>query len=201
MNIKIIENFLDPEYLSTLQSLDIKPTEQDQIKIYQNIIIGDRVIQNDCISDVTLKSLNSHYHNKAINILKELYDYSDFFIIETGANYKFPIHDDTPNKLLSGVVYLKPEENSGTIFYKNKKGDDKKEIGWKVNKAVFFSRSERNTWHSYQGDGKKNRLVLVYNLMTKRIKEVYKIEKKNYFLGMFRYKINYYLYRYFKFTI
>jgi len=208
MNIKIIENFLDPEYLSTLQSLDIKPTEQDQIKIYQNIIIGDRVIQNDCISDVTLKSLNSHYHNKAINILKELnpekiklYDYSEFFIIETGANYKFPIHDDTPNKLLSGVVYLKPEENSGTIFYKNKKGDDKKEIDWKVNKAVFFSRSERNTWHSYQGDGKKNRLVLVYNLMTKRIKEVYKIEKKNYFLGMFRYKINYYLYRYFKFTI
>ena len=131
----------------------------------------------------------------------KLYDYSEFFIIETGSNYKFPIHDDTPNKLLSGVVYLKPEENSGTIFYKNKKGDDRKEIEWKVNRAVFFSRSERNTWHSYQGDGKNNRLVLVYNLMTKRIKEVYKIEKKNYFLGMFRYKINYYLYRYFKFTI
>ena len=208
MNIKIIENFLDPEYLSTLQSLDIKPAEQNQIKIYQNIIIEDRITQNDCISDNTLKSLNSHYHNKAINILKELnpekiklYDYSEFFIIETGSNYKFPIHDDTPNKLLSGVVYLKPEENSGTIFYKNKKGDDRKEIEWKVNRAVFFSRSERNTWHSYQGDGKNNRLVLVYNLMTKRIKEVYKIEKKNYFLGMFRYKINYYLYRYFKFTI
>lgn len=208
MNIKIIENFLDPEYLSKLQSLDIKPAEQNQIKIYQNIIIEDRITQNDCISDNTLKSLNSHYHNKAINILKELnpekiklYDYSEFFIIETGSNYKFPIHDDTPNKLLSGVVYLKPEENSGTIFYKNKKGDDRKEIEWKVNRAVFFSRSERNTWHSYQGDGKNNRLVLVYNLMTKRIKEVYKIEKKNYFLGMFRYKINYYLYRYFKFTI
>ena len=33
MNIKIIENFLDPEYLSTLQSLDIKPAEQNQINI------------------------------------------------------------------------------------------------------------------------------------------------------------------------
>ena len=50
-----------------------------------------------------------------------MYDYSEFQIVETGANFVFPIHDDTPNKLLSGVVYLKPEYNSGTIFYENKK--------------------------------------------------------------------------------
>ena len=55
-----------------------------------------------------------------------LYEYSEFHIIETGADYKYPIHDDTPNKLLSGVVYLKPSVNSGTSFYKNKKGDGKK---------------------------------------------------------------------------
>ena len=29
-----------------------------------------------------------------------LYDYSEFMIIKSGKNYKFPIHDDTPNKLL-----------------------------------------------------------------------------------------------------
>ena len=65
----------------------------------------------------------------------------------------------------------------------------------------FFSRKERETWHSYEGDGKSDRIALIYNLMTNKIKDVYKIEKKNYFLGNMRYKINPYLYEYFKITI
>ena len=63
------------------------------------------------------------------------------------------------------------------MFYKNKKGESKEEVEWKVNKAVFFSRAEKETWHSYQGDGKSNRLVLVPNLETE-LKDVYKIEDK-----------------------
>ena len=63
--------------------------------------------------------------------------------VVTSKNTKFPIHDDTPNKLLSGVIYLTPEENSGTIFYSSKKGENKKEIEWKQNRAVFFSRKEK----------------------------------------------------------
>ena len=131
----------------------------------------------------------------------DLYDYSEFHIIETGANYKFPVHDDTPNKLLSGVIYINPEKNAGTIFYENKKGDGKKYVDWKQNRAVFFSRKERETWHSYEGDGKSNRIALVYNLMTSRIKQVCRIEKKNYFVSKLRYKINPYLFRFFRFTI
>ena len=141
----------------------------------------------------------------AINLLKQLYpekvdlyDYSEFHIIITGANYKFPIHDDTPSKLLSGVVYLNPEHNKGTMFFDSKKGDGEKYIEWKRNRAVFFARRERETWHSYEGDGKSNRVALVYNLMTDKIKKVCEIEKKNYLVSSLRYKINPYLYKYFK---
>ena len=67
----------------------------------------------------------------------KLYEYSDFSIIKTGKDYKFPIHDDTPNKLLSGVIYLYPKINTGTIFYTNKKGDKKKAVEWKQNRGVF----------------------------------------------------------------
>ncbi|MDC0450144.1 hypothetical protein OAL70_04640 [Pelagibacteraceae bacterium] len=208
MRLKIIENFLNTEDLDGLCSLDIKPVGPNEIKVYQNIITGDQVSRNDCIDLKLLKDMNDRYHNLAMKILRELnpkkvslYDYSEFYIIETGSNYKFPIHDDIPNKILSGVVYLKPEKNSGTLFYKNKKGEGKEEVEWKVNKAVFFSRAEKETWHSYQGDGKSNRLVLVYNLMTSKLKDVYKIEGKSYYLGIFRFKINYYLHKYFKFTI
>ena len=128
--------------------------------------------------------------------------YSDFSIIVTHKNYQFPFHDDTPNKILSGVVYLYPKKNNGTIFSNDKKKSlDNTIVEWKQNRAVFFSRKERETWHTYKGDGINNRVVLVYNLCTKRLKDVYKIEKKNYMWGSLRYKINPYLFRFFRFII
>ena len=132
-----------------------------------------------------------------------LIDYSDFTIIKTKKNIKFPIHDDTFNKLLSGVVYLYPEKNIGTIFYNTKSGKDKNIVEWKINRAVFFSRIERETWHSYGADSANDRITLIFNLMTKEknLKKILDIEKKNYFFGKLRYKINPYLYRLFNNTI
>ena len=102
---------------------------------------------------------------------------------------------------MSGVIYLSPRINSGTIFYENKKGDNKKEVEWKQNRAVFFSRTEKKTWHSFQGDEISSRLVLVYNLMTTNIKKVAEIENTNYFLSKTRYLVNPILYKYFKVNI
>ena len=208
MNIKIIDNFLNNEDFLELCSLDLKKVKNNGSLVYHNNIHKDGKIESDCMEANFLKKLFKNYHKKAIELLNELnpgkvplYEYCEFNIIETGANYKFPIHDDTPNKLLSGVIYLKPEINSGTIFYKNKKGADKNEVEWKQNRAVFFSRSENETWHSYQGDGISNRIALVYNLMTNDIKGVCKVEKKSYFLTKSRFFINPYLHRFFNFTI
>jgi len=208
MNIKIIDNFFSQEDFDEICSIQLKKIGRKELRVYHNSIDKNNNVKCDCIDPKFLKRLNDNYHFKTLNLLKEispskanLYDYSEFHIIETGADYKFPIHDDTPNKLLSGVIYVKPENNNGTIFYKNKKGDGKKIIEWKMNRAVFFSRSERETWHSYKGDGKSNRIALVYNLMTNRIKDVYRIEKKSYLLGQLRYKLNPYLYRFFKFVL
>ena len=55
-------------------------------------------------------------------------------------------------------------------------------IEWKQNRGVFFSRTERETWHSYEGDGISNRVALVYNLMTNNIKKVFEIEEEIIFL-------------------
>ena len=208
MNLRVIDNFLEKKDLDDISSIKLKKIGRKEIHVYHNSIDKNHDTKVECIDPDFLKRLQKNYHDKALEILKtlnplkaKLYDYSEFHIIETGADYQFPIHDDTPNKLLSGVIYLKPEKNSGTIFYDNKKGDGKKIIDWKINRAVFFSRIERETWHSYKGDGNSNRIALVYNLMTNRIKEVYTIEKKSYFIGQLRYKLNPYIYRFFKFTI
>lgn len=69
------------------------------------------------------------------------------------------------------------------------------------NRGVFFSRTEKKTWHSFQGDGISSRLVLVYNLMTTNIKKVTEIENTNYFLSKTRYLINPILYKYLKINI
>ena len=206
-NIKIIDNFLSKDDFNELSNLEVKETKCDNIDVYNNSIDKNGLIKASVIKNTTINRLFNNYHSKAIEILKELsfkkvdlYEYSEFHIINTGANYKFPIHDDTPNKLLSGVIYLNPIKNSGTYFYDNKKGDNKKEVEWKQNRAVFFSRAEQKTWHSFKGDGVSSRLVLVYNLMTTNIKRVSEIENSNYFLTKTRYLINPVLYKYFKIT-
>ena len=197
MKLKIIDNFLNIDDLKTLQ------------KFFFNDVVDKNSIKIKNISDPKIiNKLNSSYHDQVINILNELcpekvklYDYTQYVIVETGLDFKFPIHDDDPNKILSGVVYLSPKKNIGTMFYENKKGDKPNVIDWKINRAIFFSRKERQTWHSYKGDGKQNRLALVYNLMTKNIKKVYEVENKNYYMGILRWKLNSHLYRYFKFII
>ena len=202
--IKVVDNFLNEKDFIDLCNLHLDMNFNDEFKVYHNEINNEKII-NSSIDEKILRRIHNNYFSKAINLLKEispekvnLYDYSDFTIIITKKDSKFPIHDDTPNKLLSGVIYLYPEKNSGTIFYSDKKGSNKTLIEWKPNRAVFFSRKEKETWHSYEGDKINNRIALVYNLMTHRLKDVYKVEKKNYFFGNFRFKINPYLFKYFK---
>ncbi len=205
--IKVIDDFLDKQDFEDLRKLGNNLNNKKDFNVYHNKINNSGVIDT-VIDENLLKRIHKNYHEKAMNILKEicpeklsLYEYSDFTIIVTKKDSKFPIHDDTPRKLLSGVIYLEPDKNFGTIFYSDKKGSNKNKIEWKQNRAVFFSRRERETWHSYEGDGLSNRITLVYNLNTNNIKAVYDIEKKNYFYGNFRFKINPYLSRFFKFTI
>ena len=207
-NLITFDNFLNENDFNNLKNLKIESVEETSTKVYHNSISNDGVIDNSLISAELLEKLHSNYHQKALKILNEiapekvnLYDYSEFMIIKSGKNYKFPIHDDTPNKLLSGVIYLYPEKNTGTLFYSDKKGSEKEIIDWKPNRAVFFSRVERKTWHSFEGDGKSDRIVLVYNLIAKDLRKVFKVEGTNFLIGYLRYKLNPYIYRFFKKTI
>ena len=135
MKLKIIDNFFTEQDFKEILSIQLKQIGNKEVKVYHNSIDKFYKTNTECMSQNFLKKLHKNYHKKAINLLNELnpdkvylYDYSEFHIIETGANCKFPIHDDTPNKLLSGVVYVKPETNVGTIFYTSKNGKGKKFI-------------------------------------------------------------------------
>jgi len=204
--IKVIDNFLNRDDFEKISNLNIDTNVNQGIKIYHNEINGKKILKSTIDNDL-LFNLNK-YHDKAISILNELcpekvslYDYSSFTLMITNKDAKFPYHVDTPNKLLSSVIYIKPEKNKGTTFSNDSKGNKRETVEWKQNRAVFFSRKERETWHAYGGDGISNRVTLVYNLNSYRLKEVYRVENKSYFFGNLRYKINPYIYKYLKFTI
>ena len=147
--IEIIDQFLNhKDYLELCNlNLNFKSTN-NTIKVFHNKIDNNFKVTQYSIDPSIIKKLQFNYHERAISILKnicpekaDLYDYSDFTLICTDKNYKFPIHDDIPNKLLSGVVYLSPSENVGTIFYSDKLGNNKKLLSGK-RIEVYFSQEE-----------------------------------------------------------
>lgn len=207
VKLEIIENFLSEKDLNELQSIILKETKHKQMNVYVNRI-KDNYVTGEGIKEESVKRLHKNYHSRAMEILKklypkkaDLYEYSEFGITDTGPDYVFPIHNDTPDKLLSGVIYLSPEHNVGTKFYSNKKGEEELNVDWKINRAVFFSRDEKKSWHSFNGDKSQVRRVLIYNLMTSNIKGVCKVENVNYLIVRLKHLINPYLYKYFKFVI
>ena len=62
-----------------------------------------------------------------------------------------------------------------------------KTIEWKLS-AVFFLERKKNQ-HSYEGDGLNDRVAIVYNLMSEKIKKYMKLRIKVIFWE-FRFKIN-----------
>lgn len=207
-NFKVIDNFLKQDHFEKLRDLQLEYNGPKTATVYRNIIDNNGGTDLSCLSENLIKTFYDEYTSIGLQILKELspkkvelFDYSEFSIIETGKDYSFPIHRDIPTKLLSGVIYLTPQKNNGTYIYENKNGKNKKVIEWKQNRAFFFSRSEESSWHSYEGDKISNRIVLVYNMMTKDLKRVCEIENINFYKVKLREKINPILYRYFKFTI
>jgi hypothetical protein len=203
---EVIDNFMKEHDFNELCSLKLNDVDNKEKKIYHNRIFKNGTIESSCIKNETIKRLHNNYHSKAIDLLRKyapekekLYEYSDFHIVIAGKDHSFPIHSDTQNKLLSGVVYLSPDINFGTnIFSSDKK--EKKNIKWKKNRALFFSRTQ-NSFHSYESDGVSNRITLIYNLMTTNIREVCKIEKNSYFLFLIKQKLNKILLKYFNFNI
>ena len=113
--IKIFDNFLETEDLKEL-SIYAKNLNNDRdVHVFHNEIdINNKILKASIDKDLLIR-LNKKYLEKGISILKELneekvslIDYSDFTIIKTKKKKKFPIHDDTFNKLLSGVIYFYP---------------------------------------------------------------------------------------------
>ena len=199
----ILDNFFSDSEINFLNRCNISNQPSDKVSIlYQLRIFKDKKIEvkigGDLSPQAKIIAIHKKYENLFHSILSvlcpaksKLIDFIEYALVATGKDYKYIIHDDIPAKLLSTVIYLKPEENMGTVIYpcpQYKLANGKivfpsngVSIKWKTNRALIFSRIHERTWHSYQGDGKSNRLAFVINVGTDKVKEVMEIENSKEF--------------------
>lgn len=190
----VVEDFLSKEdfkLLSAHPTTHVKATERQSL--LNNKVFADGSVVAQDLSKAVILGLHDRYHARSMDWLRHLapkkvplFEYADYELVITGKDCKFRIHDDSWDKLLSIVVYLAPEKNTGTIVYDNMEGRNPTVIEWKQNRALVFARREGQTWHAYKGDGINNRLALIYNLMTSNRRGVYRAEGTNYSLARAR---------------
>lgn len=180
-NFIIKDNFLTEQHYNLIKSVQFD-TENNSWEIYKHQIFlngkinvsyknnSSNVVKSDYLSVKDIVSIHNTYHERMIEYLNILspdkvckYKFTELNVVSTGKDYKFHIHNDSIDKLLSVVIYIAPEKNKGTILYSDKEGSNPVEIRWSPNKAFIFSRNE-HTWHSYESDTISQRITLVYNL-------------------------------------
>ena len=168
----IIDDFFSETLFQKLASFEYTHVEPADRKLNTSRVYKDGSIEVNGLEESLVECIHNEKHDFMTKLLTKIdpskpekYFCSNMHVVITGKDYVFPIHDDTPKKLLSGIVYLAPERNTGTLLYSNQEGEGRYEVPWKQNRACIFSHKKNTTWHSYEGDGHNNRLALVYNLM------------------------------------
>ena len=178
----IIDNFFTPlEFERVTQECSKLMFEPGAVSVLETKVHKTGLVEGVSINHNFVEELDLKYRNSLLDLLRRLapkkvkcFDHSDFHLVRTPANQKFKIHDDTPDKLLSTVIYLSPENNFGTFVHHTH--DDQSggvEVPWKKNRAFIFSRKEKRSWHSYRSDANNDRLCLVYNLKSNKVSNVY----------------------------
>lgn len=123
-----------------------------------------------------LLKLEKKYESKAKDILNvispyklKLHDSTRLTLAITPPGCEYPVHEDSIDKILTGVIYLKPESNFGTFIYKDQKDKKPFELDWKVNRGFFFSREHNKTWHSYKSETNSPRFTCVIVFSTNQL--------------------------------
>ena len=178
----VIDNFFTQSEFDQLEANTKNLSyETDEVEVLETKVLKNGSAYGAGLEQSFAQKLDQKYRSHLIQLLEILapkkvkcFDHSDFHLVRTPANREFKIHDDTPDKLLSTVIYISPENNHGTFVHSTK--DDQTggiEVPWKKNRAFIFSRKEKTTWHSYKSNTTNDRVCLVYNLKSNKISNVY----------------------------
>lgn len=167
----IVDNFFDSETLSYIESRLLRDKKEylKQFKKHAHQQPGGYLFENlpdyrlrsyfdACVNESFLKTNFSFYRG----FDKELY--SELDIKVSYKPYAQRIHDETPSKVLSTVVYVAPAHNVGTVIFDENKNFHGV-VTWRPNRALIFAPSTGLTWHSFGNWENDKRITIDYFLM------------------------------------
>lgn len=195
----VVDDFLDQEDLDLITKFWEKKAkklgpEQRLFKVHKITLMPESNLYHslNALTEEEVLRIQRKYEPRLMKFLEELAPqrikeakYLELTVAGNGASYMHSPHVDKIEKLLSVVVYISPEENTGTILYEAPDGKSLKEpsekalkngeghkygkalrrrvVPWKRNRALIFARGA-DTWHSWKGNGKEPRLTLLLNI-------------------------------------
>jgi len=175
----VFDDFFEPEEFETIKSgfgdidRNFNPRMGFLVLKCAFDLSGLCVYNTSRCAEEEISPINAKFATMLRNVLAELAPYKleqaryiDWGFQTTPKSLGQSIHPDIPEKLLSTVVYCKPEENLGTFLFSSRAGDDRFEVPWKPNRALIFSKAE-DTWHSHSCNVTEQRCALVLNVMSK----------------------------------
>lgn len=157
----VIDDFLPQHLLDEVMEIyNTYNITYTSMGVYSSLI---REPLNSQITEFAKKFINKSFNKLNINNRQGSLDNIRNNIVFRNSNHHYPIHVDSPQKLLSIVVYLVPDMADGTSIHNNDQSYSH-DIEWKVNRALAFVPSD-NTWHSINSKVSTDRITLNINVM------------------------------------
>lgn len=153
-----IDHFLNDEDWNNIQILAMEELERYQVE-GNNTRSGKytRFLDYDLLPQANFLFKEHKKHRDFEGELKKLVHWT----IQP-PNHKYPIHIDNESRVHTTMLYVHPEQNSGTILCKNKsrhvedhgqpehESDYEIEVPWAPNKVFSHNTLPGITWHRYQ---------------------------------------------------
>ena len=179
---KIVDNFFEDSAFYHLEKA-AKHLEQfaqyrESISIYPFDFekYGIDPIVSDIIISASNKLLN-HVDNITNSFPIHGNSYQGYFSLlhfaVTGKDFKFNIHTDSSNKVLTAVTYISEGSYRGTMIYRSHTEDSYvKDIEWKQNRSFIICPVEnKDTWHNWENYSDTARVSI--NLSCQKIESLY----------------------------
>ena len=143
---EVHDNFLSDGLAQYLLSLKLTPPNKnmkgEDMKINETLIHGIRV-----------------QAEQKLNIVEDLW--FRVGLHHAAPDNKYPWHEDSIRKKHSCVVYL-GNNGTGTILGHPQELRDEYEVLWRDNRALYFQREDKLSWHRFESGGKPRLTLNMY---------------------------------------
>ena len=157
----VVDDFLPQELLDVV--MEIYNTQNITYPSPGIVSAGIKEPLNSQITEIAKEFINKAFSKlNTTNRKGSLEKIRNLLVFRT-PHHQYHIHVDSPEKLLSIVVYLVPNQADGTSIH-NIDQSYSHDVEWKVNRALAFVPS-KNTWHSIDSKVSTDRITLNISVM------------------------------------